>query len=118
MRFVFLGPESLPMNYALCCRLVALFLSASFSIASAAGPTEDADAAFKSGDYATALRLWRDLAQQGDASAQGHLGVMYGDGRGVPENHAEAVQWFRKAAEQGDALGQAYLGVGYLLIFT
>ena len=34
------------------------------------------------GDYATALRLWRPLADQGDASAQYNLGVMYAKGRG------------------------------------
>ena len=43
------------------------------------------------------------LAEQGDASAQYNLGVMYSFGRGVPENYAEAVRWWRLAAEQGYA---------------
>jgi hypothetical protein len=34
-------------------------------------------AAFHSGDYATALREWTPLAEQGDADAQSNLGVMY-----------------------------------------
>ena len=41
--------------------------------------------------------------EQGDASAQYNLGVMYATGRGVPEDGTEAVRWYRAAAEQGDA---------------
>ena len=41
------------------------------------------------------------LAGQGVAEAQNSLGVMYDNGRGVPESDAEAVKWFRLAAEQG-----------------
>jgi uncharacterized protein len=33
--------------------------------------------AYKSGDYATALREWEPLAKQGNASAQYNLGLMY-----------------------------------------
>jgi TPR repeat protein len=53
------------------------------------------------------------LAEQGVATAQYNLGVMYADGDGVPENGAEAVKWFRKAADQGDADAQYNLGVMY-----
>ena len=38
--------------------------------------------AYQSGDYATALREWKPLAEQGDASAQSNLGVMYQNGTG------------------------------------
>ena len=41
-----------------------------------AGPVEDAAAAYKRGDYATAMRLFRPLADEGDASAQVVLGFM------------------------------------------
>ena len=53
------------------------------------------------------------LAEQGDASAQYNLGVMYSFGRGVPENYAEAVRWWRLAAEQGIARAQYELGAMY-----
>ncbi len=33
--------------------------------------------AYKSGDFATALREWRPLAEQGHADAQYSLGLMY-----------------------------------------
>ncbi|MDC1211324.1 sel1 repeat family protein [Porticoccaceae bacterium] len=53
------------------------------------------------------------LAEQGVASAQWKLGIMYGNGRGVPENDAEAVKWYRKAADQGHAKPQYNLGNMY-----
>ncbi len=34
-------------------------------------------AAYHRGDYATALREWRPLAEQGDADAEYNLGLMY-----------------------------------------
>ena len=70
-------------------------------------------AAYQRGDYATALREWRPLTEQGYADAQFNLGVMYDEGRGVPQDDAEAVKWYRKAAEQGDAGAQYNLGVMY-----
>jgi TPR repeat protein len=42
---------------------------------------EDGEAARDRKDYATALRLFRSLAEQGDATAQEHLGVMYENGQ-------------------------------------
>jgi TPR repeat protein len=79
----------------------------------AAGPREDANAARERGDYATALRLWRSLADQGNARAQYNLGSMYALGRGVPQNHAEAVKWTRLAADQDDAEAQFSLDEMY-----
>ena len=51
-----------------------------------AGPFENAIAAAQRGDYATAVRLWRPLAEQGNAPAQFHLGFMHGMGQGVPQD--------------------------------
>ncbi len=70
-------------------------------------------AAYQRGDYATALREWRPLAEQGDAKAQFNLGIMYSNGQGVPQDYAEALQWLRKAAEQGQTRAQFNLGVMY-----
>ena len=53
----------------------------------------------------------RQAAEQGDASAQYNLGVMYDLGEGVPEDDREAVKWYRLAAEQGIAGSQFKLGV-------
>ncbi len=70
-------------------------------------------AAFKRGDYATAFREFRPLAEQGDANAQRNLGVMYGEGLGVTQDYAKAMKWYRKAAEQGHADAQCNLGAMY-----
>ncbi len=69
--------------------------------------------AYNHSDYATAVREWRPLAEQGDVEAQGNLGFMYGKGRGVSQDYAEAVKWYRKAAEQGYAEAQYNLGIMY-----
>ena len=61
--------------------------------------------AYKRGEYAAAHREWLPLADQGDAQAQFNLGLMYANGRGVPQDAAQALTWFRKAAAQGHATG-------------
>ncbi len=48
-------------------------------------------AAYYRGDYATALREFRVLAEQGDAKAQFSLGVMYRNGQGVTQDYAAAT---------------------------
>jgi TPR repeat protein len=79
----------------------------------AAGPLADGDAAFHRGDYAAAMRFLRPLADQGNAAAQSNLGVMYGNGLGVPQDYAQAILWFRKAADQGDADAEDNLALMY-----
>lgn len=79
-----------------------------------AGPVEDGASAYEKGDYDTALKLWRPLAEQGDAEAQRSLGQMYDFGRGVAKDDAQATQWYLKAAEQGNAGAQNRLGMTYI----
>jgi TPR repeat protein len=74
--------------------------------AAVAGPLEDGQAAYRRGDYPTAMSYWRPLAEQGNAVAQVNLGAMYASGRGVPQDHAQAFALFSKAAEQGFAGAQ------------
>jgi len=70
-------------------------------------------AAFKAGDFATALQEWKPLAEAGDAGVQYLLGRMYDDGEDIPQDYAEAVKWYRLAAEQGKARAQTILGLMY-----
>jgi len=93
--------------------LAALVVSLSLAAPGLAGPFEDGEAAYERGDYATALRLMRPLAEQGQANAQFSIGLMYAIGKGVRQDYVEAVKWFRKAAEQGDASAQNSLGSMY-----
>ena len=65
------------------------------------------------GDYATALREWRPLAEQGHAVAQYSLGLLYANGQGVPKDDAQARQWYEKSAAQGRADAQVNLGILY-----
>ena len=77
---------------------------------------QDYDAGLKAaqaGDFQTALKEWKPLADQGLAIAQYNLGWMYADGEGVVEDDAEAVRWYRLAADQGDAGAQVFLGWMY-----
>jgi TPR repeat protein len=91
--------------------LMALALALSAAPVSA-GVSDDAAAAYVRGDYAEAARLYRILAEQGDAGAQYNLGVMYDYGD-VPQDDVEAVKWYRRAAKQGDAGAQVMLGAVY-----
>ena len=65
--------------------------------------------AARRGDYATALREWTPLAEQGNARAQYNLGLMYDVGRGVPQDYKTAVKWYRLAAKQGHSSAQRNL---------
>jgi TPR repeat protein len=69
--------------------------------------------AYQKGDYVTAAKEWRPLAEGGYASAQFNLGLLYLDGHGVPQNPVEAANWFRRAAEQDYTLAQHNLGAMY-----
>jgi TPR repeat protein len=89
------------MKLTLKHTLAAIILGLSFAAPMAAGPLEDADAALKRRDYATALRFIRPLAEQGDASAQYNLGVLYDNGLGVPQDKVRAYMWFTLSAAQG-----------------
>jgi uncharacterized protein len=93
---------------------VVVFLAfASLNTRVAAGPFEDATAAFNRGDYEAVLRVVRPLADQGNAKAQALLGTMYENGEGMAQDLAEGVKWLRKAAEGGEVSAQDYLGVLY-----
>jgi len=74
-----------------------------------AGPWEDGMAAYHRGDYVPAIRLFRPLAEQGNAKAQSVLGVMYRKGEGVARNSVRAFIWFSRAAARGDARAKAEL---------
>jgi TPR repeat protein len=77
-----------------------------------AGYQEGRDA-FDRMDYPTALKEFKELADQNDALGQYGLGVMYDLGGGVPQSSEEAAKWYRLAAEQGNADAQNNLGAMY-----
>ena len=93
--------------------LTTLLLAITLSSTVFGDDFDDGYSAYNKGDYKTAIKLWRPLAEQGDANAQYSLGVMYANGHGVPEDDKQAVKWYRLAAEQGLANAQYNLGLMY-----
>ena len=60
-------------------------------------------------DYGTALQVWMEPAEGGDAKAQTYVGEIY-EKQG---DFASAAQWYQKAADQGYAPAQINLGSLY-----
>src|SRR5215468_1558658 len=61
-------------------------------------------------NYATALKVWLPLAEQGDAPAQTNVGEIFEKGLGVPPDYAAAAEWYRRAAESGYSRAAISLG--------
>jgi len=49
-------------------------------------------------DFVEAVRWYRKAPEQGDASAQSNLGLMYSVGQGVPQDDIEGMKWYILAA--------------------
>ena len=64
-------------------------------------------------DDVEAARWYRHAAEQGNASAQVNLALMYTLGEGVPRDDLQAHMWINRAADQGDAKAQFALGLMY-----
>ena len=90
---------------------IALVLSIVCLAAPAWADFKAGEDAYHRGDYATALREWQPLAEQGHAVAQYNLGLLYANGQGVIKDDAKARQWYEKAAVQGHAEAQVNLGI-------
>jgi TPR repeat protein len=86
--------------------LSAAVLMLTFNEPVAAGQFEDAVAAYATRDYSTSYRLFRPLADRGDAKAQNYVGEHYFNGWGVTQNYELAAKWYLKAAVQGNAEAQ------------
>lgn len=57
--------------------------------------------AWSAGDFDTAVKEWRQPAEQGDADALFNLGQAYRLGRGVPADTARARELYAEAAQKG-----------------
>jgi TPR repeat protein len=66
--------------------------------------------AAQKGDFVTALKEWKPLAEQGNSAAQHNLGWMYDNGHGVIQNYKTAIKYYTLAAEQGNSTAQHNLG--------
>ena len=60
-----------------------------------------------------AYKECKEMASQGDINCQTMIGLLYANGKGVPQDDQQAVAWFRNAAEKGHAPAQHNLGAMY-----
>jgi hypothetical protein len=94
--------------------VVMMLLFGTGGTAAHAQTMDDGLAAARSGDYAKAFKIMRPFADRGVAVAQGYIGIMYRDGRGVQQSDTEAVKWFQRAAENGEMFSRTNLAVMFL----
>src|SRR5260370_37796283 len=90
--------------------LATCILALSLVASLAADSFEDAVAAYRTADYAAALRTYRSMADQGLAIAQFNVGLMYDKGQGVSKDEVQAMKWYRLAAHQRRSDAQYQLG--------
>lgn len=100
-------------------RTMGLLLCVALATAGGAAQTEAQSVragieAWQRADYPEAVKIWRPLAEAGDADAQFNLGQAYRLGRGVPINLTAAQTWLQRAAGKGHLDAQSTLG---LLLF-
>ena len=80
-----------------------------FSVLSWSGDFQKGLTAAQNGDFATALREWTPLAEQGLSDAQHNLGLMYYN----RNDYKTAAKWYTLAAKQGNPNAQINLGRMY-----
>jgi hypothetical protein len=70
-------------------------------------PSKDiADKAFNKGDYATALKHYEALGEDGDSEASMTAGFIYADGaEGIEVDKAKSAAWFKRSGDQGLSQG-------------
>ena len=83
--------------------IVALSMYASLVLPALASDFTYGQRLYTIGDYAGAFKVWRPLADGGDARAQYSLALMYTRGFGVDRDLDEARRWAEKAVAQGYA---------------
>jgi len=69
----------------------------------------------QNGNYQSAYKVIKPLAQKGYVHAQALLGMMYDNGDGISRNQTKAISWYKKAAAQDSIEAQYNLGEMYRL---
>lgn len=95
----------------LTAAIVLVGLTANASVANATW--DEAAKAFAKKEYQAALKLFRPLAEKGNALAQYNIALMHRMGLGVTKDQREARKWSRLAAKQGNTDAQVMLGSLY-----
>ena len=92
---------------------LVLIFGLAFGTAVQAGPFEDGTVALKQGEYAAALKLFREAGKAGHVEAQLSMAALYDGGNGVATNPRAAARWYKMAAENGSTTAMVILGRRY-----
>jgi cell division septation protein DedD len=92
----------------------AMGVAAVIAVPATAATVKDGVDAWQRGDYASAVAIWRPLAEANDADAAFDLAQAYKLGRGVTTDLGQAKTWYGKSAQAGHIQGAANYG---LLLF-
>lgn len=84
------------------------------AFAAAGSAADDGTAAFRKGDFGSAVETFARKAERGDRVAQNNLGVMYLKGHGVAIDHARARALFAEAAAAGLPGAMFNIGIMHL----
>lgn len=68
--------------------------------------------AYDRANYQTALKVWMDSANAGDADAMNYVGEIYLKGLGTDPDYTMAMAWFKKSADKGNT--RAMINIGYM----
>ena len=93
----------------MCIVFIMLFLGLSLN----AGEFEEANKAYKNGNYKEAFEKFKKLALKGNMTALNNMGVMYLKGQWVAENEKKAITCFKIAAKNGFVESQYTLATMY-----
>jgi TPR repeat protein len=66
--------------------------------------------AYRTRDFTTAQKLWRQAADQGSPWGQFGVGLLNANGLAGPRNYVEAMRWYRLAAAQGFSQAENNIG--------
>ena len=95
--------------------LITFGAATGWSLSVAAGPLEQAAELYKKEDYSGARTIWEPLADQGNATAQTYLGILYENGWGVPKDATKSRELYQKAADQDEPEAEFRLGEAFIL---
>jgi uncharacterized protein len=79
--------------------ILALFAPAHFAQAAESKPVPAAETAFRSGDYKSAAKLWKEACEAGNPSGCYELSIMYRDGEGMQADPDKAKALLVKACD-------------------
>ena len=66
--------------------------------------------AYDESNFATVAKVWKQQADEGDATAQNYMGELFERGINGTPDYQSAAAWYQKAADQGHSQAQLNLG--------